>query len=123
MVGSGVLIGTTHGLGHTVVGSIGGITFYAWFVGRGRPQPGVKTNYATYLWATPRARAWMHASGAIVTRAIPFLLIPIALLLPAVPGWVPIVLLALGIIQVATDLAWSTKSSDWAKFSREMTHA
>jgi hypothetical protein len=123
MVGSGVLIGTTHGLGHIVVGSIGGITFYAWFVGRGRPQPGVKTNYATYLWATPRARAWMHASGAIVTKAIPFLLIPIALLLPAVPGWVPIVLLALGIIQIVTDVVWSTQASDWAKYRREMTYA
>jgi hypothetical protein len=63
----------------------------------------------------------MHASGAIVTKAIPFLLIPVALLMPAVPTWVPIVLLGLGIIQVATDIAWSTKSSDWAKFRREMT--
>lgn len=121
MIGTGILIGTTHGLGHIVVGRIGSIKFSAWFIGKGRPQPGVKTDYATYLRATPRARAWMHASGAIVTKAIPFLLIPFALLMPAIPGWVPIALLALGIIQMATDILWSTKSSDWAKFRREMT--
>jgi hypothetical protein len=120
LIGTGVLIGTTHGLGHIVVGTIGGIRFSAWFVGAGRPQPGVKTDYATYLRATPRARAWMHASGAIVTKAIPFLLIPVALLMSTIPTWVPIVLLAMGIIQIATDAVWSTRSSDWAKFRREI---
>ncbi len=123
MLGAGILIGTTHGLGHIVVGGIGDITFSAWFIGRGRPQPGVKTDYATYLAATPRARAWMHASGAIVTKAIPFLLIPAALLMSEIPAWVPIALLVLGVVQIATDLAWSTKSSDWAKFRREMDFA
>jgi hypothetical protein len=119
LLGTGVLIATTHGLGHILVGSFGGITFSAWFIGSGRPQPGVKTNYATYLRATPRARAWMHASGAIVTKAIPFLLVPVAMLMPPIPTWVPLVLLGLGIIQIVTDVAWSTKSSDWAKFRRE----
>jgi hypothetical protein len=122
MLGTGILIGTTHGLGHIMVGRIGGIRFSGWFIGRGRPQPGVKTNYATYLRATTRTRARMHASGAIVTKAIPFLLIPVALLMPAIQGWVPIALLALGIVQIVTDVAWSTKSSDWAKFRREMTY-
>lgn len=122
MIGTGVLIGTTHGLGHIVVGFAGGIRFRAWFIGRGRPQPGVKTDYATYLRATPRSRAWMHASGAIVTKAIPFLLIPIAVLMPAIPTWVPITLLVLGIVQIVTDITWSTKSSDWAKFRREQQY-
>jgi hypothetical protein len=53
LAGIGVLIGATHGLGHLVVGIIGGIRFYAWFVGPRRPQPGVKTDYATYLRANP----------------------------------------------------------------------
>lgn len=123
LIGRGVLIGTTHGLGRIVVGSFGGITFSAWFVGRARPQPGVKTGYATYLRATPRSRAWMHASGAIVTKAIPFLLTPVALLMLAIPPWVPIVVLTLGIIQIVTDLVWSTKSSDWAKLRRVMSYA
>jgi hypothetical protein len=122
MIGTGVLIGTTHGLGHIVVGRIGGIRFQAWFIGRGRPQPGVKTDYATYLRATPRTRAWMHASGAIVTKAIPFVLIPVALLMSAIPTWVPLALFALGILQIVTDVVWSTKSSDWAKYRREMKH-
>lgn len=122
LAGTGVLIGATHGLGHLMVGFIGGIRFYAWFVGAGRPQPGVKTDYATYLRATPRARAWMHASGAIVTKVIPFLLIPAALAIPEVEAWVTWVLLALGVFQIATDVVWSTKSSDWAKFRREMRY-
>jgi hypothetical protein len=121
LLGTGVLIGTTHGLGHIVVGTIGGIQFTAWFIGRGRPQPGVKTDYATYLNATPRSRAWMHAAGAIVTKAIPFLLIPVSVLMPAIPTWVPLTLLGLGITQIVTDVVWSTKSSDWAKYRREMT--
>jgi hypothetical protein len=62
----------------------------------------------------------MHASGAIVTKAIPFLLIPVALVMPAIPTWVPLILLGLGMIQIVTDVVWSTKSSDWAKFRREM---
>ena len=120
LLGAGVLIGTTHGLGHLTVGFIGGIRFSAWFIGAGRPQPGVKTDYATYLRATPRSRAWMHASGALVTKAIPFLLLPVALFVAAIPGWVAIVLLVIGILQIITDVVWSTKSSDWAKFRREM---
>ncbi len=119
LAGTGVLIGTTHGLGHLIVGFIGGIRFYAWFIGSGGPQPGVKIDYATYLRATPNARAWMHASGAIVTKLIPFLLIPVAMLMAEVPTWVPIILLGLGIFQIAADVAWSTKSSDWAKYLRE----
>jgi hypothetical protein len=120
LAGTGVLIGTTHGLGHLVVGFIGGIRFYAWFIAAGRPQPGVKTDYGTYLRATPRARAWMHASGAIVTKAVPFLLIPVATAISSVPMWVTWALLALGVVQLLTDILWSTKSSDWAKFRREM---
>ena len=123
LVGTGVLIGTTHGLGHVIIGSIGGIRFSAWFIGRGRPQPGVKTDYATYLRATPRARAWMHASGAIVTKAIPFLLLPVALAVSAIPAWVSLVLIGLGIVQIVTDVVWSTKSSDWAKYAREQAYA
>lgn len=122
LAGTGVLIGATHGLGHLVVGFVGGIRFSAWFIGRERPQPGVKTDYGTYLRATPRTRAWMHASGALVTKAIPFLLLPVALLSSAIPDWVAVVLLALGIVQIITDAVWSTKSSDWAKFRREMRH-
>jgi hypothetical protein len=120
--GTGVLIAATHGLGHLAVGYFGGIRFYAWFIGKGRPQPGVKTDYATYVSATPRSRAWMHASGAIVTKAIPFLLLPWAIAISTVAAWVPVTLIILGIVQIITDIAWSTRSSDWAKFKREMKY-
>jgi siroheme synthase len=65
----------------------------------------------------------MHASGAIITKAIPFLLIPAAVLMPAIPTWVAIALLLLGIVQIVTDVTWSTKSSDWAKFRREQQYS
>ena len=120
LAGAGVLVGSTHGLGHLVVGYIVGIRFSGWFIGRARPQPGVKINYATYLRASPRSRAWMHASGAIVTKFIPFLLVPVALALSAIPMWATLALLVLGVIQIVTDVLWSTKSSDWAKYLREI---
>ncbi|MCI0543892.1 MAG: hypothetical protein L0Z49_05525, partial [Actinobacteria bacterium] len=71
-----VLLTTTHGLAHLVVGRVAGIRFTAWFViSPMRPQPGVKVDYASYLRATPRARAWMHASGAVATKLAPLALV------------------------------------------------
>jgi hypothetical protein len=64
----------------------------------------------------------MHASGAIVTKAIPFLLLPVVLLVSVIPTWVPVVLVVLGVAQIITDVVWSTKSSDWSKFRREMRY-
>jgi hypothetical protein len=83
----------------------------------------IKTDYATYLAASPRARGWMRASGAIVTEAIPFILVPVALLMQAIPSWVPVILLALGLFQIVTEVVWSQTSSDWATFRREMSFA
>lgn len=123
--GAGVvaLLGTTHGLAHLVVGWSMGMRFTSWFIGRiSQPQPGVKIDYRTYLRTAPRKRAWMHASGAITTKAIPFLMIPAALAAD-LPMWVVWVLLAAGVGQILTDVLWSTKSSDWKKFSREMEFA
>lgn len=123
--GAGVvaLLATTHGLAHLVVGRIVGMRFTSWFIGKiSQPQPGVKIDYSTYLRTSPRKRAWMHASGAITTKAIPFLMIPAALAAD-LPTWVTWVLLAAGVGQILTDILWSTKSSDWKKFSREMEFA
>lgn len=118
--GLGVLIVTTHGLGHLLVGRMLGIHFAAWFVGSlGKPQPGVKIDYATYLRSTPERRAWMHAAGAIVTKLVPFALVGAALA-AGLPPWVAWGLVGLGIAMVVTDIVWSTKSSDWSRFRREM---
>ena len=123
LAGTVVTLVTTHGLAHLAVGSAQGMRFIAWFVGSlRRPQPGVKVDYATYLAVPARSRAWMHASGAITTKLIPFLALGPALVIPA-PTWATIALVVLGIGQIATDLLWSTKSSDWAKFRREMGYA
>lgn len=119
LAGTAILLVPTHGLGHLVVGRISGMRFTHWFIGTARmPQPGVKVDYSTYLRSPAAGRAWMHAAGAIVTKAIPFLLIGAAWGMEA-PWWAWVALLGIGAVTVATDVLWSTKSSDWKKFSRE----
>lgn len=123
LVGTGITLATTHGLAHLVVGQVFGMRFTHWFVGSlRRPQPGVKVDYATYLATPPRSRAWMHASGALVTKAIPFFALGPALVI-GVPGWVTMLLVVLGVVMIVTDVVWSTKASDWKKFRREMRYA
>ena len=119
LLGFGAILVTTHSLGHLLVGALLGIRFTRWFIGTfRRPQPGVKLDYASYLRAPARSRAWMHASGAVVTKIVPFALIGAALA-AAVPSWVIWVLLVVGIGQIVTDVLWSTNASDWKKFRRE----
>lgn len=123
LVGTGVLLVTTHGLAHLVVGTAVGIEFTYWFIGKiSQPQPGVKTDYATYLRTPARSRAWMHAAGAIATKLIPFLMIGAALA-AGVPAWATWALVAVGVVTLITDVLWSTKASDWKKFQREMAFA
>ncbi|MDE0234214.1 MAG: hypothetical protein OXM62_04345 [bacterium] len=120
--GGGVLVTTTHGLGHLAVGRLAGIRFTHWFVGSAsRPQPGVKVDYDTYLRAGPRSRAWMHASGALVTKVVPFVLLGLVLA-GDFPSWAAWLLAAQGVLQIVTDALWSVKLSDWKKFRREMSY-
>jgi hypothetical protein len=120
LVGAAGLDVATHGPAHLVVGALVGITFTDWFidVAKLRP-PGFKTDYASYLRASPRQRAWMHAAGAITTKLTPFLILPYALAIDA-DIWVVGLLLAVGVGQVVSDIVYSTKKSDWKKFRREM---
>jgi len=123
LAGFGALLVTTHGLGHLVVGAAVGIRFTGWFIGTIRmPQPGVKIDYASYLRAPARSRAWMHASGAIVTKLVPFALIGAAIA-SGIPVWVTWLLVLVGVATIITDIRWSTTSSDWKKFQREMRFA
>ena len=120
--GGGLLVTTTHGLGHLAVGRMAGIRFTHWFVGSlRRPQPGVKVDYDTYLRAGPRSRAWMHASGALVTKVVPFVLLGLVLAADY-PSWAAWLLAAQGVLQIITDALWSVKFSDWKKFRREMAY-
>ncbi len=123
LVGMGALDATTHGLAHFLVGMAVGIRYTDWFVDLPKkPQPGLKIDYASYLRARPAGRAWMHASGAIVTKLVPFVVVPYALAIGC-DTWAIVVLVAIGVLQIASDLLLSVKSSDWKKFRREMSYA
>jgi len=101
---------------------------YAWFAGVGvtdyflggppPPRPGVKTDYASYLRTEASRRAWFHASGAIATKIAPFVAVALSPLTNA-PGWAVIAMAAYGVVQIATDIVFSTRTSDWKKFLRE----
>jgi hypothetical protein len=119
LVGMGALLVCTHSLAHFVVGSIYGMRFTDFFMDvPKRPQPGLKLDYATYLRASPVQRAWMHASGAIVSKVVPFAVALYAVAI-ASDAWAVAVLLAVGIVSIITDVLWSVKASDWKKFRRE----
>lgn len=122
-LGLGVLLVTTHGLAHLLVGAVAGIRFTAWFIGSIiRPQPGVKVDYSSYLRTRPVRRAWMHASGAIVTKLVPFALLGAAIA-AELPTWAVWGLVGIGGVAIVTDLFWSTQYSDWKRFRREMEFA
>lgn len=108
-----------HSPTHWFVGYLASIRFTDYFLGGPPPpRPGLKSDYATYLRADPASRAWMHASGAIATKLAPFL----ALVFWPGSGarwWSAVALIAIGLLQIGTDLAFSVKSSDWKKFRRE----
>lgn len=121
-VGFGFVLVATHGLAHLVVGRMMGIEFTSWFVGTvRRPQPGVKIDYQSYLKAPARNRAWMHASGAVVTKLLPFALVGAAVA-AGLPMWARWTLVGIGVVQILTDIIWSTRASDWKKYRREMSH-
>ena len=122
-IGFGALLAVTHGLGHLIVGRLFGIRFTHWFIGSlRRPQPGVKVDYASYLRADPAQRAWMHSAGALTTKVVPFALIGAAVA-AGLPAWAIWLLAGIGGVMIVTDVLWSTKSSDWMKFRREMEFA
>jgi hypothetical protein len=122
LFGFGIILVTTHGLTHLVVGTLMGMRFTHWFIGKlAQPQPGVKLDYATYLRAPATSRAWMHASGAIVTKLMPFVFLGAAIA-AGVPTWVVWALVVIGLVVIGVDIVWSTKKSDWKKFKREMEY-
>ena len=112
---------TLHDLAHWVVGRAVGIRFTCYFLAIRPfpPRPGLKTDYASYLRTPPRRRAWMHASGAIATKLAPFLALAFRPAADA-PAWAAWALLALGAFQIATDVLFSVRSSDWKKVRREL---
>ncbi len=124
LTGTIALLLGTHCLAHYVVGRIVGIRFTHTFIGGPPPpRPGLKVDYASYLRSSPRRRAVMHASGAVLTKLVPF-----ALLVASVPlydefGWLTWILIGIGVLQIVTDITLSTKVSDWKKVRRELKAA
>jgi hypothetical protein len=122
-LGYGVLLVTTHGLAHLMVGLLLGIGFTHWFIPRlSRPNPGVKVDYRSYLTVTPRRRAIMHASGAVFTKLVA-IVAPVVASIAGLPSWAIWALVGVAVATLVTDLLWSTKSSDWARVKREMATA
>jgi hypothetical protein len=118
-----VLAAGIHTFAHYIVGRSVGIRFTDFFFAIPPPPlPGLKTDYGTYLRTGPMARVWMHASGAVATKLAPFVVLAFA---PAAhaPGWAVAILLGIGVFQIATDVIFSTKASDWKKVRRELAVA
>ena len=119
LLGTAALLVATHGLAHVMVGAMVQIRFTHWYSRFPRQlQPGFKVDYDSYLRARPAARAWMHAAGAIVTKLVPFLLLPIAVA-SGMPWWTSAVLALVGVAQLLTDAMFSVRFGDWKKFRRE----
>lgn len=127
LAAAGGLSATLHDLAHWAVGLLAGIRFLAYFVGGPlKVTPGIKIDYRTYLRASPGARAWMHAAGALVSKVAPFAVFG-AVYLPhraagydILPAWSLWAILGLGVLQLITDVLFSTKKSDWKKVRREV---
>jgi hypothetical protein len=116
---AGILSLSTHDLAHWLVGRLAGIRFTSYFVGGPfPPRPGIKTDYATYLRASPEERVLMHASGAVASKLAPFVALAFYPATEA-PVWAAWTVLGIGGLQIVTDILFSTKSSDWKKVRRE----
>jgi hypothetical protein len=119
VVAGGIWTVSLHDLAHWAVGRLVGIRFTSYFIGGPPPpRPGLKTDYATYLRAEAGARAWMHASGALATKAAPFIALAF---FPAssAPAWAAWALLGMGVLTILTDVLFSRRLGDWKKVIRE----
>jgi hypothetical protein len=114
----GVWTVSLHSPTHWFVGHLAGIRFTHYFLGQPLPYPGLKSDYSTYLRADAGSRAWMHASGAIATKLAPLLALAFWPGTEA-PWWSAAGLVAICLLSIATDIAFSVKVGDWKKFRRE----
>ena len=118
LAAGGVWTVSLHSPTHWFVGHLAGIRFTHYFLGRPLPYPGLKSDYSTYLRADAGSRAWMHASGAIATKLAPLLALAFWPGTGA-PWWSAAGLVAICLLSIATDVAFSVKVGDWKKFRRE----
>jgi hypothetical protein len=108
-----------HSLAHWLVGKVTGIRFTCYFLRPMPPFPGVKTDYRSYLLASPGGRAWMHASGAIASKLGP--LVALAFWPASVaPAWAAWAIVGYELLIIATDVFISVRRSDWKRVRREL---
>ena len=126
---AGGLSVSVHDLTHWLTGRMVGLRFRAYFLKRPLLIPGLKIDYATYLRASAVARAWMHASGAVASKIAPFAVFAGAYLpqraagYDLFPAWALWITLGIGVVQLITDVLFSTKKSDWKRVRRELRAA
>ena len=127
LVGAAGLSVTLHAPAHWFVGRWIGIRFTRYFLGGPfRIQPGVKTDYASYLTVDAFKRASMHAAGALASKVAPFAVFAWAYTVhwrrdwELLPSWSLWAVLGFGLAQIATDALWSTRRSDWKRVRREL---
>ena len=124
LVAAGAWDVAVHSPTHWLVGRAVGMRFLCYFLRTATAPPGLKTDYASYLRTSPVARAWMHASGAIATKLVPFFVLALASATGIdAPGWAIAILWVLGIGQIFSDVVFSTRKSDWKKVRRELAVA
>lgn len=118
---------TVHAPAHWLAGRAVGMRFSHYFLGGPfRIQPGVKVDYGSYLLTPAAQRATMHAAGALASKVAPFAVFGWAYVLhwqrgwDLLPSWSLWALLAFGLLQIVTDVVWSTRRSDWKKVRREL---
>ncbi len=116
----------SHTLTHHIVGRLVGIRFQYYFVGRSAirklklpvisrvmehvPVLVLKTEGKSLAVATPRARRWMYASGALVSMALPWLVVPSAIVKG--PTWAGVFFLLLVLGNDVFTLYFSPKTGD-----------
>lgn len=87
IAGTFVLMATLHPLAHCVVGRIFGIKFTFYFPdGPALIEPTIKTDYASYLKASPMKRAIMHAAGPLISTLVIIASLAIAIAVKT-PPW------------------------------------
>lgn len=125
-----VLSVALHSPSHVMIGRLLGIRFLGYTIAGPIPiTPQAKIEYSSYLRAPPRARAAMHASGAVASKLAPFLVFVLAYLehraadYGLLPAWSLWAILGLGVAQLMSDATLSRRYSDWKKVGRELRAA
>ncbi len=113
-----VLLTTLHPLSHYLTGTLLGIKFVRYYLnGPAKFEPTLKIDYFSYLKASAKSRALMHASGVIGTLIGPLVATAIAASKGA--SGVAFNLLILFLLLIVFELLTSTKTGDLMRAKRE----